>query len=237
MSANESTCQIDPSKFKKIGEGNSAEFYQSQNTKLTYKIFKNTCDSYQYQDFLNEVKNNIKIEELIKANKLSGDLYIHMLNYIDCCKNHTEESFSALIVYPYYPTSLHEIIDGAKETDLAAVAKLLADSLMSYLILYQGTGMIHGNFTYNNVLIGESGPILSDFSKMLVKPCKDHIKEFIWFILQINNYIKSGKEWLARLIRPKFVQAMAGLPYEAITKAIEGADAETIQSVFDYWIQ
>ena len=65
-----SLCKIDPAKLKKIGEGNSAEFYQSPDQKRTYKIFKNTCDSYQYQDFLNEVKNNIMIDKFINSGRI-----------------------------------------------------------------------------------------------------------------------------------------------------------------------
>ena len=236
-------CTLDPLKqLTKIGEGDNAEFYRSADQYETYKIFKDTCDSYHYQEFLNEVEKNKMIINLVKEGKLAGEFYSQMTYSLDCCKTQTEESFSALIVYPFYQTSLQERLIKSKPKDVPTLEKLFSDTLMRYLILYQVTGMIHGNLTYNNVLISQDSPVLTDFGKMVKKPCIDHIKEFIWFIIPLRDYINGQfdgilRPWLGDLIQPSFVQSLIDKSFVEIDNIIDKAFFVDLQAVFDYWIK
>jgi len=230
-------------KFKTLAVGDNAYFYTSDAMNDVFKVFKGTCDEYHHEEYLNEVKQSQMIMKLIKDDKLNENYYLQMRSYQDCCEKSKERYFSSLIIFPKYKTSLQNLFINSKKEDIPKLKDIISETLTSYIILYQSTEMIHGNFTHNNILITEDDqPVIGGFGKMIKKPCKDHIKEFIWFIIPIRDYISGefdgkSRPWLNDLIQPAFVKNLSEKNFLEIDGILNKPTASDIQTVFDYWIK
>lgn len=240
MSA-ESACNLPLDKYKLIAEGDNAFIY-APNDNIIWKIFKGTCHDYQYNEFLSEVEQTTMIAGLVKDKKLGDGNYLTMLSYADCCKS-IGPKYPAFISYPRYEMSLQDLFVKSSSGDVEKIKKIMQQTLMSYIILYQVTGMIHGDFTHRNILLDKNNnPIIGGFGKMEKKPCKDHIKEFIWFIIPIRDYVSGDfdgvkRPWLAPLIQPSLVSELTGKFFLEIDGMLDKMSSKDIQTIYDHWIQ
>jgi hypothetical protein len=233
-------CEKPFSGLKIIAEGDTGIFYSDQTEKTITKVFKGTCEDYQHDEYLKEVEQSLMISEFIKSDKISKDYYLQMIFFHDCCGSSDATYFSSMIVFPEYKYSLQHLI--LTEHNVEKLRNIISKTLTAYLILYQVTGMIHGNFTHNNVLIDNEEPIIGGFGKMKeTKICNDHIKEFIWFIIPIRDYVSGNfdgikRPWLENLIQPAFIKSLTAKNYFEITSLLTKPASVDVDSVFSYWI-
>ena len=234
-------CSQPLSELIKLAEDDDSEIFLFDQ--FAIKVFKGTCDQYHYNVFQNEVKQNLMILELIEKHKLATKYYSKMITYLDCCENDNEKFFSAAIVYPKYETNLEKFIIDSNENNADQIKKIITNILTNLVILYQVTGMIHGYLVYSNVLLDANyEPVISNLGKMKNGQCTDHIKEFIWFIIQLNDYASGRvdnkkRPWLFQLLQPTVIHDMSSFNFRRINQKILSLPPNQIQEIFDYWIQ
>lgn len=236
---------------------NDTETLYDDNHTTTLMVVKGTGYDYPYKQNLIAYENEKKISELIKKGMLAKGCYFIPYNRVDFFGNKingekskdniNSELYSMIAYYNTYITQtfksavLSSVDNPAK---IATLKTIMRSTLTKYIILYQvANGMIHGNLTYENILLtSQNDPLIANFAGMVKKPCKDHIKEFIWFILQMRQYINGDyndikRPWLAELIQPDFVKSMIDLDFNDVEDKINKASDSELDNVFNYWIQ
>lgn len=203
------------------------------------KIYSGPSDGYQYQEFLNELKQNQMIASLIEKKSIAAYLYLRMVDYQDCQLNKNGAYINGVIIYPHFKNLSSFIKDLTKNQIISVIKEVLT----SYTILYQVTTMIHGDLTYDNIFYNDdakedNGTVLGGFGKMRKGSCKEYIKEFIWLILQFQYiYKKINKDKMIKeVIQPTYLNKLIGKSYLEVEIELDKISKEQTAEIFDYWL-
>lgn len=185
-------------------------------------------NDYLYQMFKNEIKQNLMINELINKKQLFGKYYLRMIGYND---NQSNPNRIGYIIYPNLaPLYLFSLSDKHHRINLI---------LTQLIILYQTTGLIHGDFTIENMYLSEDEngpyPIIGGFGQMRKGTCLDHIKEFIWFVLQVANQLNKKSKSISH-IGPEYILNLMGKNYFEVDKIVNMITQTQIDEIYEYWI-
>lgn len=191
------------------------------------KMFIGPKDSFIYQEFLNEVKMNLLIESFINKGQLDPSAYLQMITYNNC--SNLNADYLGYIIYPDLSEfSIYNI--GSN--------KLIRQILSQLTILYQTTGLIHGDFTLDNIYEYYSpnrNIVIRSFGRMRKGTCLDHAYEFIWFIIQIANKLKVFP-YKGIVIGPAEIIPMIGLNYLEVQPMIKALSQSQLDNIFNYWL-
>lgn len=224
----ETDCTI---KTNSISDTYNPEYniHYMDNEFLRIKIYYGPSDSFLYNELQNEILQNLFIESLINKKKLSPTNYLRMIEYKYCHQSDPHQ-----IGYIIYPTTQYSYNSVIVNKD-----NIINKILTQLVILYQTTGRIHGNFTFENINLIEQNkqiePVITGFGRMRKGTCLDHVKEFIGFILQIANRMAQLKKPID-IIQPDYIKNLIGLNYLQVNEILNKITQSQIDEIYNYWI-
>lgn len=213
-------CNLDFEKLPMQRDEYLITYYTIVHGKLSAKVFYAPLNSFINLELKNEVDQNLMIKSLIDKKQISEN-YLTMINYKYCQSSPDKIGY---ILYPHYDSVRSIILDEYK---------YVIRKVFTYvMILYQNTGMIHGDLTLDNIYTTPKHEIIiGGFGRMRKGTCLDQIKELIWFILQIVNEYE-----MPELLAPKTLKILYDLNYLKVNLILNSLTQSQIDEIINYWL-
>lgn len=185
-------CNFNPSGLKLLGQGEDAIVYT--DGKFAYKVIRGDCTKYHYDNFIQEVKNNHFVTELLNKGVIHG--FVPMVSFVDCCQGDQQAKkgrVPAIVVYPLYQQSMEDYIRRSKAEDSDRLRQMMWETITNMREFSAVTGMTHGDFNPKNILLDQANrPVITDYGTLKPSTKEEAEKEIADFFYNFVEEFANG---------------------------------------------